>query len=113
MIELTDREYALLRGFAAGQTRSQIARSLGRAPSTMDASVRRLFVKLGAATEAQAVDRGHRLGLLGDEAVLGCDIAEPQSQPLPRVMYAPAVIRERRRVLDEALRGNLPRRRAA
>lgn len=102
MIELTEREYALLRGFAAGQTRSQIARQLGRAPSTVDASVRRLFVKLGAVTEAQAVDRAHRLGLLGERAVLGDDIAEPEA--LPRVTYAPAVIRERRRVLDEALR---------
>lgn len=111
MVELTDREYALLRGFAAGRTRSQIARDLGRAPSTVDASVRHLLHKLGAATEAQAVDRGHRLGLLGDRAVLGDDVAEPQ--PVTRVTYAPAVIRERRRVLDEALRGYRPSRRAA
>lgn len=95
MADLTEREYAILRGFAAGRTRAQIARELRRAPATLEASVRRLFAKLDAANEAHAVDIGHRQGLLGDPRPVS---AQPTAL-IRRVWDNADVIARRRRVL--------------
>lgn len=91
---LTDRERVLLEGFAAGFTPSQIARQIGRAPTTVYPSVRSLLAKLGAATEAHAVAIGYRLGLL----------EIPPVAP-PRHLDPPRVLAYRRLALDEALNG--------
>lgn len=107
VVELTNREYAIMRGLASGLTQEQLAVRLGRSLATVARAMGELKRKLGAATVPQIVDRAWRLGLLQRETPL-----LPHEQPIApgRVVYPAAVIRERRRVLDEALHGHPGRR---
>lgn len=103
MIDLTAREYAILRGLASGLSMDQIAGRMSRSVATIYRDVDRLRGKLGAATIPQLIDRAWRVGVL-------CPTTEllPHEKPLPApisIAYPPAVIRERRRVLAEALQG--------
>jgi DNA-binding CsgD family transcriptional regulator len=101
-VELSERELAILRGLAAGRTVRQIARELDRKPATLDASVRSLFRKLDAVTEAQAVHVAHQVGLLGQHTPPAA--AEPVG--LRRVWDHPDLIARRRQVLNEAMSGS-------
>lgn len=94
---LTDREMAILRGLAAGQTRRQIAQSLRRSPATVEPHIRAVLSLLGARNDAHAVDIAHRAGLLTD--------VQPQTPPaaVRRQYDPPAVTRQRRQVLLEAM----------
>lgn len=100
-IELTDREYQILRDLAGGLTAEQIAKRLHFHRSTIHRVSVEVMGKLGAQSLPHAVDRAWRLGILGrDEPML------PQEKPLPPVTYDPQeVIRRRREVLNDALRG--------
>jgi DNA-binding NarL/FixJ family response regulator len=60
---LTDREYVVLHGLAAGLGNAAIARLLGRSEKTAEAQVRRVMDRLGAASRAEAASIAYRLGL--------------------------------------------------
>jgi DNA-binding CsgD family transcriptional regulator len=94
---LTDREKAILRGLAAGQTRRQIAHDMGKSPATVEPHIRAVLSLLGARNDAHAVDIAHRAGLLDD--------VQPQVLPPPvrRQYDPPAVTRQRRQALIEAM----------
>lgn len=61
---VTDRQYAILRGLASGLTIIQIAARMDRSTETVNRCLLRLRATFGAATNAQALDRAWRLGLL-------------------------------------------------
>jgi DNA-binding NarL/FixJ family response regulator len=63
-LPLTDREQAVLEHLSAGVTSADIARLLSISPRTVENYKRRLFTKLGAATQAQAVAIALRTGLV-------------------------------------------------
>jgi DNA-binding CsgD family transcriptional regulator len=106
--ELTDRELAILHGYAAGRTRSRVARELRLSVKTVDTYTSRMFAKLNAATEAQAVHHAHQLGLFGEPAPL-----RAPTPALRRVWDNPDATARRRAVLNEALRGYQRPRKAA
>jgi DNA-binding NarL/FixJ family response regulator len=60
--ELTERELQVLRGMAAGQSNSEIGRSLFLSEDTIKTHARRLFRKLSVNDRAQAVALGFRKG---------------------------------------------------
>jgi DNA-binding NarL/FixJ family response regulator len=66
---LTWRERRVLAEIALGLTNDQIARQLGYAPGTVSTMIQRILRKLDAPSRAAAVDRGWRLGYLGDDNV--------------------------------------------
>lgn len=107
-VDLSERELAILRGLADGKTLTQIAKELRRARATIEPFYRRMLSQLGARNDAQAVDIGHRLGLLGDPAPV---VAEPAFQPPPirRVYDPPAVTAFRRHQIAADLAGGRPR----
>lgn len=110
-IELTNREYAILRGLASGLSTAQIATRMGRGVDTIYRDTARLQAKLAADTVPQVVDRAWRLGVLNTATPL-----LPHEKPLPtpdRITDPPALIRERRRILADSLTGYQPRRKAA
>lgn len=61
---LTKRESEVLLLLAAGRTNRQIAAALFMAEKTASVHVSRILTKLGASSRAEAVTRGHDLGLL-------------------------------------------------
>ena len=63
-VALSRREAEILASIAAGSAVKQTARELGISPKTVENLQGRLFRKLGARNRAQAVARGHALGLL-------------------------------------------------
>lgn len=65
---LTTREQEVLDGLAEGRTVQQIAGQLSLAPKTVENHKTKLFATLGVSNQAEAVDRGHALGLLGGRA---------------------------------------------
>jgi DNA-binding CsgD family transcriptional regulator len=62
---LGERERAVLRRMAAGDTAAEAAAVLGLRPRTVEAVQRRIVVKLGARGRAHAVAVAHRIGVLG------------------------------------------------
>lgn len=99
-IELTMCERQVLDGLANGRTRSQIARELGLQRNTVDTTVRYLFDKLAAVTEAQAVHVAHQQGLFADLPTP----ADPARPGLRRVWDNPDVISRRRQILNDAMK---------
>ena len=61
---LTVRENAIIEFIAKGKSNKEIARALGVTPETIKTHVKRIFLKLSAASRAQAVVRAQSLGLL-------------------------------------------------
>jgi LuxR family maltose regulon positive regulatory protein len=61
---LTDRENSIIEFIAKGKSNKEIARALGVTPETIKTHVKRIFLKLSAASRAQAVVRAQSLGLL-------------------------------------------------
>jgi len=61
---LTAREQSVLRSIGQGLSNKGIARELGIAPETVKSHAKRIFVKLGAQTRAQAVTRAVQLGFI-------------------------------------------------
>jgi LuxR family maltose regulon positive regulatory protein len=61
---LTAREQSVLRSIGAGLSNKGIARELGIAPETVKSHAKRIFVKLGTQTRAQAVTRAVQLGFI-------------------------------------------------
>lgn len=66
---LTNKELAVLELVAAGLTNDQIGHRLEYAPGTVSTMIQRILRKLSAPSRAAAVDRGWRLGYLGDANV--------------------------------------------
>lgn len=96
-IELTNREYATLRGIASGLTVRQVAARMLRSEMTLYRDLEKLRHKLGADTNLQLVDRAWRVGVLDASTPL-----MPYEQPAPEpasVAVPPALIAERRRIL--------------
>ena len=65
-VTLTPRESEILISIAGGRSVKQTARELRISVKTVENLQSRLFRKLGARNRAQAVARGHVLGLLGE-----------------------------------------------
>jgi DNA-binding CsgD family transcriptional regulator len=65
--ELSRRERQILEAIDRGLSVKQTARALGVAPKTVENLQGRLFAKLRVRNRAQAVYRGHRMGLLPDQ----------------------------------------------
>ncbi|MES2960374.1 MAG: AAA family ATPase [Pseudomonadota bacterium] len=61
---LTDKEVAVLKLLAAGLRNKEIALRLRRSARTVEHHVAAIFVKLGAATRAEAVSAAYRLGVV-------------------------------------------------
>jgi DNA-binding NarL/FixJ family response regulator len=64
MIQITPWERTALELLAAGRTPSQIGRHLGTGDDEVELRLSRLFTKMGAATQAEAVAAASRRGLL-------------------------------------------------
>lgn len=64
-VELTAREAEVLAALVDGLTTRGIARRLGAAEKTVENHKTRLYAKLGARNQAQAVALAHELGLVG------------------------------------------------
>lgn len=62
---ISERELAVLRELAAGQSNKEIARRLGVSPNTIKTHVARLFEKLGARRRTEAILKARELGILG------------------------------------------------
>jgi LuxR family maltose regulon positive regulatory protein len=62
--ELTDREMAVLRALRGPLTAREIASELYLSINTVKGYTKSLYRKLGVDTRAQAVQRGHELGLI-------------------------------------------------
>ena len=62
--ELTGRELAILRALVGHQTQREIGDSLFLSVNTVKGYTKSLYRKLGAASRADAVERGHDLGLI-------------------------------------------------
>jgi LuxR family maltose regulon positive regulatory protein len=62
--ELTDRELAVLRALRGPLTAREIAAELYLSINTVKGYTKSLYRKLGVDTRAQAVQRGHELGLI-------------------------------------------------
>jgi len=62
---LTRREHEVLRLIARGLTNREIGEKLGIGDESVKTYVERLFVKLDVQRRSEAVDAGHRRGLLG------------------------------------------------
>ena len=62
--ELTDRELSILRALAGQASQRQIATALFLSLNTVKGYTKSLYRKLGAASRAEAVHRGRRLGLI-------------------------------------------------
>lgn len=60
----TPREIQILQRFASGQTQSEVAASLFLSPHTIDSHVRNIYRKLGVRTQAAAVARAIKRGLI-------------------------------------------------
>lgn len=67
--DLTRRETEILTLISAGVSRKSIAQQLGISPKTVGSHVERAAAKLGASTQAHAVTKALRLGLLPQEAL--------------------------------------------
>jgi ATP/maltotriose-dependent transcriptional regulator MalT len=63
--QLTAREHDVLSGMAEGLSNREIGARLHLSEDTVKTHARRMFRKMRVRDRAQAVDRGHRLGLLG------------------------------------------------
>ena len=63
-MKVTAREADILQRLAAGGTKATIASELGLSVNTVVSHVKKLYIKLGAHTAAQAVMRGVELRLL-------------------------------------------------
>lgn len=61
---LSTRQVEVLRLVANGLMLAEVATQLGIAESTAKFHLEAVFRKLGVHTQAAAVDRGHRLGIL-------------------------------------------------
>jgi LuxR family maltose regulon positive regulatory protein len=62
--ELTDRELSILRALAGQPSQREIAAALFLSLNTVKGYTKSLYRKLGAASRAEAVHRGRRLGLI-------------------------------------------------
>jgi len=67
---LSARECAVLALIAKGQSNKRVAQRLKIAPETVKSHVKRIFVKLGSKTRAEAVARATELGFLVNAATL-------------------------------------------
>ena len=67
---LSARECAVLALIAHGQSNKRVAQRLKIAPETVKSHVKRIFVKLGSKTRAEAVARATELGFLVNAATL-------------------------------------------
>lgn len=79
---LTPREREVLEHLAGGATNRQIAGRLHLSPKTVMHHASSIFRKLGVRGRAEAVDAGHRLGLLSSRAG---DVERPRPSALPPV----------------------------
>lgn len=61
---LTDRQRAVLRLIAEGQSNKEIARALSIGPETVKTHVSQIFAELGAVNRADACVRAKSLGLI-------------------------------------------------
>lgn len=61
---LTPREIQILERFASGETQSEVAVALFLSPHTIDSHVRKIYRKLGVRTQAAAVARAIKRGLI-------------------------------------------------
>ena len=64
LVELTTREYQVLRLVARGQRNTSIANELGISIKTVEVHVSSILTKLGAQSRTEAVDVAYRLGIL-------------------------------------------------
>lgn len=111
-VYLTSRQYASLRGLAAGLTCEQIATRMRRSTATVYRDLEAMRHEFGCHTLSHLVDRAWRLGILNAETPLLA--AETPLPEVRRTGEPPALIRQRRHDLDKALRGyRRPRREAA
>jgi LuxR family maltose regulon positive regulatory protein len=62
--ELTGRELAILRALVGHQSQREIGEALFLSVNTVKGYTKSLYRKLGAASRADAVERGHDLGLI-------------------------------------------------
>lgn len=61
---LSTRQLEVLRKVADGRSLAEAGTDLGMAESTAKTHMEQVFRKLGVHTQAAAVDRAHRLGIL-------------------------------------------------
>src|ERR1700752_189426 len=66
---LSARESAVLALIAKGQSNKRVAQTLKITPETVKSHLKRVFVKLGSKTRAEAVARATELGFLGNAAL--------------------------------------------
>ena len=67
---LSARERAVLALIAKGQSNKRVAQTLKITPETVKSHLKRVFVKLGSKTRAEAVARATELGFLANVALL-------------------------------------------
>jgi DNA-binding CsgD family transcriptional regulator len=67
---ISTRERAVLALIANGQSNKRVAQTLKITPETVKSHLKRVFVKLGSKTRAEAVARATQLGLLADAPLL-------------------------------------------
>jgi len=67
---LSARERAVLALIAKGQSNKRVAQTLRIAPETVKSHLKRVFVKLGSKTRAEAVARATELGFLANTPLL-------------------------------------------
>jgi DNA-binding CsgD family transcriptional regulator len=67
---LSARERAVLALIAKGQSNKRVAQTLKITPETVKSHLKRVFVKLGSKTRAEAVARATELGFLANAALL-------------------------------------------
>jgi DNA-binding CsgD family transcriptional regulator len=67
---LSARERAVLALIAKGQSNKRVAQTLKITPETVKSHLKRVFVKLGSKTRAEAVVRATQLGFLANVALL-------------------------------------------
>lgn len=61
---VSEREYAVLKQLASGQSNKEIARALGISPNTVKSHVAHLYTKLAVSKRTEAVNRARELRLI-------------------------------------------------
>jgi DNA-binding CsgD family transcriptional regulator len=82
---LSARERAVLALIAKGQSNKRVAQTLKITPETVKSHLKRVFVKLGSKTRAEAVVRATQLGFLANVALLPLGRTETHDQSAERM----------------------------